>query len=1628
MESIRKRGISIMLTAALVISLFASGFGSLVASATEVGNGSSLANVTESYVDAANGKKISQDTSYSVTHEQKSPQEIANYTYVDYTESVERVFSHKDLNYIYGYPDRTVRPDRFMSRGEAAAVFFRLYDGVYPNMQYRMSNTTFSDLSTSAWFYKEVETLYNIGVIQDEDGSHKFRGNESITRAEFATWAARWANLPYSTGMNFSDVPVGYWAYGDINAASAAGWIDGYPDGTFRPDNFIQRSEVTKLVNGVVNRSITVEELNKLGVRNPYTDLSTNHWAYAQIMEATVQHNGADWHGTNYHDGKFNVIIETFVDGEGKEIAQSITSNGKAESPTRQIGGYDYIGYIRHITYVYNKGDAAPTITKTANVKESYVGGEIEYTVTLGNKSDAKAAWKNVVMTDKIPDGVKLVDGSVYVDKQAKEYKLEDNTLSLNVGDIEAGKQVVVTFKVSVQEGAQGKTIKNTVTAKGDNGIVKDETYTATDEGVYINQGIVKPSVEKKANVSKATVGDRISYTITASNSADATYKITDAVITDTIPEELTFRDGSVQVNGISAQYSFDEKTHVLNVKVGDIEPGKFTTVTFAADVNSAAYDKTIYNTSILTGSNSAEVKDTDDGIIVADGKTRPTLEKKASVSAAKVGDSITYTLIAGNTDEAAVAIKDAVVTDTLPKGLDFQYGSVQVDGKNISGTSYDDGTRVLTVPVGDIKPGKSVEITFVAKVNDDAYGSVIKNVAILKGDNAPDTKDEDDGVNVGDGTAKPYIEKTANVKKASVGDQIQYTLKVGNGETATVSLVNPVITDVLPKGLEFVHGSVYVDGKSYQDVYYDAADRTLTINLKDIERNTEVEVKFSATVTEDAYNSTIQNLATLTSDNGDRQQDQDDGVVIPDGRAQLTISKTADNRNPEVGEHVTYTIKVGNVAGASVPARGVEIRDQIPKGLTFAGIVQVDGFSTSYSYEDGTLVIPVGDIAAGYERTVKVEFVVNEDAYGQTITNVAVASADNADDKTATDAGLNVPEGKPDGYAASKTVSKNNAKVGDTLTYTFRLQNGAGATAAWENATITDVLPEGLTYKGNVKMNGATTTNYTWDEESRTLTLTAPSIAIGDAVTFSFDAVVDEGMQGKYIVNTAVVDGPGDQPDTDISDPGVMVDPGNAVPSAVKSADKDEAEVGDTILYTIEVSNNKSATAAWKDVVLTDTLPAGVRLLNSVTANGEPVAFAVNGKTLTARLGNIDIGETLTVRYEVLVLEEAAGTTLRNTAVLAGDNGDSSTSEDVKVPDDNTGLLPNEQIDVKKDVDKTLATVGPGTSPEDRQVTYTVTLKNDSASKETWENVIFTDVIDTKYATLISDSIYKNGVRVDSPNWVFENQKLTMEIGDIPYGQEVIVKFTIEFKTDAGDKTYINTATGTGTINGEKKWDYGDAPAVQVKPSQVISQVHYAIFHGVGDEHGNPTGTWNPGRNVYLNEIAIAAYRIMTNDGQLAIQGSGEGYVSDYVSDHYDIAVSYLVQAGVLNSDEFDPTKSGLIEGEDYVAMGDEEDPTYMIYATRDQIGRVFKSLFGDDYGVTGGGFMSRLDLAKMFCQIQGRDTDPNYKEAQAAGLIVETFTDTDEGVVIETSNTHDYVKDSYGNETWVLNNALSK
>lgn len=394
------------------------------------------------------------------------------------------------------------------------------------------------------------------------------------------------------------------------------------------------------------------------------------------------------------------------------------------------------------------------------------------------------------------------------------------------------------------------------------------------------------------------------------------------------------------------------------------------------------------------------------------------------------------------------------------------------------------------------------------------------------------------------------------------------------------------------------------------------------------------------ATVNEDAYNTTIQNLATLTSDNTEPVQDKDDGVVVADGMTDLSINKSVDKSSARVGDTLTYTVQVSNGAGAEVNIRDTVMRDAIPDGLTFRGNVTVDGYSTVYQYdnENRTLSVPLDAIAPGQTKTISFDVLVNSDAYGMMIENTAVASGSNAPDTEDTDDGVTIENGTPDGRAGAKSANKMTARVGDTITYTITLENSAMATADWTGVTVTDALPDGVTFTGNVQKDGQATTEYSYDSSSRTLTLTPYAIAPDTQVVYTFDVTVDEGMQGEFIVNTAILTDGNEQ--TPLPDAGVQINKGEADPIVTKSASVTKADIGDMFTYEITVKNGDKATAPWKNVVAYDTLPAGVKLIGNVYLDGKVALHKLNGNALSVLVGDLAAGESVVISFDVQVLD----------------------------------------------------------------------------------------------------------------------------------------------------------------------------------------------------------------------------------------------------------------------------------------------------------------------------------------------------------------------------------------------------
>lgn len=178
--------------------------------------------------------------------------------------------------YLAGYEDGTVRPSNQITRAEVATVFFRLMTGVNAS-----SVSPFTDVLTGQWFNEAVSTAAAAGILRGY-GDGSFRPGNNITRAEFAAIAARFLGMEMGPDASFTDV-AGHWAEQEIGLVTAAGWMGGYEDGTFRPDQTITRAEVAIVINRMLGRDIA----DRAADTRTWSDNPETAWFFQDIQEAT---------------------------------------------------------------------------------------------------------------------------------------------------------------------------------------------------------------------------------------------------------------------------------------------------------------------------------------------------------------------------------------------------------------------------------------------------------------------------------------------------------------------------------------------------------------------------------------------------------------------------------------------------------------------------------------------------------------------------------------------------------------------------------------------------------------------------------------------------------------------------------------------------------------------------------------------------------------------------------------------------------------------------------------------------------------------------------------------------------------------------------------------------------------------------------------------------------------------------------------------------------------------------------------------------------------------------------------------------------------------------------------------
>lgn len=211
---------------------------------------------------------------------------------VEPSKPVEPDTSKPELNkkdhfgYMIGYKDGTFRPNDNITKAETATIFFRMLEDSSRNKYWSTTND-FKDVKNTAWYNNALSTLANAKIIEaDKDGN--VNPNANTTRAELAVLLTKFFDEKGTETHKFTDIK-GHWAESEIAKVAAKGWIEGYTDGSFKPDQAVTRAEAVKMINKVLER--TPDKNNLLSGMIEFKDnQDKSKWYYAEIQEATNSH------------------------------------------------------------------------------------------------------------------------------------------------------------------------------------------------------------------------------------------------------------------------------------------------------------------------------------------------------------------------------------------------------------------------------------------------------------------------------------------------------------------------------------------------------------------------------------------------------------------------------------------------------------------------------------------------------------------------------------------------------------------------------------------------------------------------------------------------------------------------------------------------------------------------------------------------------------------------------------------------------------------------------------------------------------------------------------------------------------------------------------------------------------------------------------------------------------------------------------------------------------------------------------------------------------------------------------------------------------------------------------------
>ncbi|OPD60173.1 isopeptide-forming domain-containing fimbrial protein [Bacillus anthracis] len=933
------------------------------------------------------------------------------------------------------------------------------------------------------------------------------------------------------------------------------------------------------------------------------------------------------------------------------------------------------------------------------------LGEEVEYRISFKNTVE-NGKLAEVKIEDTLPEGLEYVENSLKAEgagTDSVELKFENGKIMAKYPEITDTKERSITFKVKVKDEVKiGEKIVNKAIIDD----TKKEPETPTAE-ITPQHKDGKVEAEKTVNNPSPKLGEEIEYRISFKNTVE-NGKLAEVKIEDTLPNGLEYVKDSLQAEGSKPNpVELKVKDGKVIAKYPEITDIEERSIVFKAKVKEDfKVGEGIVNKVVVDDTKDPKTREVTVTPEYKDGKLKA--EKFVNNKKPKLGEEVEYRINFKNTVENGKLV-EVKVEDEIPAGLEYVENSLQAEGSKPIPVElkFENGKVMAKYPA--ITDTKERSIVFKAKVKEEAeIGKEIVNKAIVV-----DTIHEPE---------KPYVEitpqykdgkiiaeKVANNHKPKLGEEVEYRIRfkntVENGKLAEVN-----IKDTLPKGLEYVEGSITAEGSKPKPVELQVKNNKVMAKYPAITDTEERSIVFKAKVKESVKaGEEIVNEAIV--DDTKNVPEEPYVPITPqykDGK--IEARKEVSNHEPKLGEEIEYRIIFNNTVKDGKLAE-VKIEDEIPAGLEFVqGSEMVEGDEpkpVELKVENGKVIATYAEIMDTKERSIVFKVKVKDSVtIGKDITNKAIIHVDDPNHPIIEPTAKITPQYKDGKIIAHKKVNNDKPKLGEEIEYRISFSNTVKDGKLAE-VKIEDEIPSGLEYvKDSLKAEGDKPAPVELKEEAGKVTAKYENITDTKERSIIFKVKVkDTAEVDKAIVNRAIVDdtkNPPERPEVEITP---QYKEGKV--KADKNVSKKDPKLGEEVEYRISfkntVENGKLA-----EVKIEDQLPAGLEYVkDSLKAKGNepnPVELKEESGKITAKYENITDTSERSISFKVKVTETVkVGKDIVNTAIVDDHNPKTP-------PQKPEAIITPEYKDGKLKAEKTVNNPAPKLGEE---VEYRITFRN---------------------------------------------------------------------------------------------------------------------------------------------------------------------------------------------------------------------------------------------------------------------------------------------------------------------------